>query len=340
MKLVKLTVNPEDIARQHGEKRNDKVTAAREFSRKECRPKSKSMSDLLLSCFVIAMLVCAGAAQADDGSAAAARSPSMGEVSAKLSNPLSDLWALQFENDFNWFDGDIVGGYQYGSVTIFQPVMPFNLSENWKLITRPIVPLVTRSPIAGDLKPDGNASFGYKSGLGDITVPILFSPKKKIGGHLMWGAGPTFVFPTGSHKGLTTNTWEAGPALVGVYQTKKITIGALGQYWWSYATQKSDNTSHTSHGSIFYFAFYNLPHAWQIGTNPSITYNDTATPGNKWNVPIGLTIGKTIKIGKTPVKFQLGVSKSIVRQDAFGQDWQIKLNITPVIPALVTRQIF
>ena len=104
-----------------------------------------------------------------------ARTPGMGEVSAKLSNPLSDLWALQFENDFNWFDGDIVGGYQYGSATIFQPVMPFNLSENWKLITRPIVPLVTRSPIASDLKPDGNASFGYKSGLGDITVPILFS---------------------------------------------------------------------------------------------------------------------------------------------------------------------
>ena len=134
-------------------------------------------------------------------------------------------------------------------------------------------------------------------------------------------------------------TWEAGPALVGVYATKKYTAGALGQYWWSFATQ-GGNKPHTSHGALLYFYFYNLPDAWQIGTNPTITYNNTATSGNQWNVPIGLTIGKTIKIGKTPVKIQLGVQKSVVNQDDFGQDWQIKLNITPVIPALVQRQLF
>jgi hypothetical protein len=29
-----------------------------------------------------------------------------------------------------------------------------------------------------------------------------------------------------------------------------------------------------------------------------------------------------------------------VRQDDFGQDWQIKLNIIPVIPALVKKPLF
>jgi hypothetical protein len=32
--------------------------------------------------------------------------------------------------------------------------------------------------------------------------------------------------------------------------------------------------------------------------------------------------------------------KSVVRQDDFGQDWQIKLNIIPVIPALVKEPLF
>ena len=44
--------------------------------------------------------------------------------------------------------------------------------------------------------------------------------------------------------------------------------------------------------------------------------------------------------GSLPVKFQFGVEKSVVSQDAFGQDWQIKLNIIPVIPALVKHPLF
>ena len=35
-----------------------------------------------------------------------------------------------------------------------------------------------------------------------------------------------------------------------------------------------------------------------------------------------------------------GIEKSAVRQDDFGQDWQVKLNIIPVIPALVKNPLF
>jgi hypothetical protein len=127
--------------------------------------------------------------------------------------------------------------------------------------------------------------------------------------------------------------------VAGVYKTEKVTTGAFGQYWWSFATQ-GNNKPDTSNGSIFYFYMYNLPDAWQIGTNPTITYNDKAPSGDKWNVPVGLTVAKTTKFGRLPVKFQFGIQKSVVRQDDFGQDWQIKLNIIPVIPALVKNPLF
>jgi hypothetical protein len=38
--------------------------------------------------------------------------------------------------------------------------------------------------------------------------------------------------------------------------------------------------------------------------------------------------------------FKFGVEKSVVRQDDFGKDWTIKLNVIPVIPALVKNPLF
>ena len=91
---------------------------------------------------------------------------------------------------------------------------------------------------------------------------------------------------------------------------------------------------------MLYFFIFNLPDAWQIGFNPTISYNDNAGSGNKWNVPVGLIVAKTTKFGKMPVKFQLGFEYSVVSQDSFGQVAQIKLNIIPVIPSLIKKPIF
>jgi hypothetical protein len=265
----------------------------------------------------------------------------LAELGAKLSNPLSDVWALFTEFDFNWSEGDISDGeHKFGSAMLFQPVLPFKFTDDWKLITRPVVPVIFGTPVPdGVNESQGRASFDYKNGLGDIQVPLLFSPNPKPGSRWMFGGGPSFVLPTATTDELGSDKWQAGPALVGVYKTEKVTTGALGQYWWSFATQ-GNNKPDTSNGSILYFYFYNLPDAWQIGTNPTVTYNDKATSGNRWNVPVGLTVAKTTKIGSLPVKFQFGVQKSVVRQDDFGQDWQIKLNIIPVLPALVKEPLF
>jgi hypothetical protein len=115
-------------------------------------------------------------------------------------------------------------------------------------------------------------------------------------------------------------------------------MGMLGQYWWSYS--ESGNDPSTSHGSILPFFFYNLPDAWQVGFSPTITYNDKATSGNEWNVPFGPMVAKMTKIGKMPVKFQVGVEYAIERQDAFGQEWRIRLNIIPVVKSVQKKPFF
>jgi len=121
-------------------------------------------------------------------------------------------------------------------------------------------------------------------------------------------------------------------------------VGLFGQYWWSYAeygnNSAGEDTPSTSHGVVLPFFFYNLPDAWQVGFLPNITYNDKATSGNKWNVPFGPVVTKMTKMGNLPVKLQLGVEYAVVRQDDFGPEWKIKLNIIPVIASLQKKPFF
>jgi hypothetical protein len=89
-----------------------------------------------------------------------------------------------------------------------------------------------------------------------------------------------------------------------------------------------------------YFFYWNLPDAWQVGFNPVITYDHKATKGNKWNVPVGLLVTKTVAIAKRPVKFQFGLEYSVVSEDDFGKRFMIKLNVIPVIQALIKKPLF
>ncbi len=92
--------------------------------------------------------------------------------------------------------------------------------------------------------------------------------------------------------------------------------------------------------NLLYFGFLNLPDAWQVGFNPNITYDRRQKRENRWNVPIGLVVSKTTAINKKPVKFQFGFEYSVVSQDDFGKRFLVKLNVIPVIEALVKHPIF
>jgi hypothetical protein len=272
----------------------------------------------------------------------------LAELLHKLADPTSSTWALFWEQDWTFSEGDFSNGSRRtGKQSIFQPIMPFEWSKNWKLLTRPTLPIIwstdvptgrrwNSSPVGSGsvviLQPDGSTTFDSKEGIGDFTLPMMFSPKKPAGAKWGWGLGPTFVFPTGSNDALTQHTFQAGPAALVTYKTKKFTAAFLGQYWWDYADTGSSNVG-SSHGSLLYSLWWNRPNAWQIGMNPTITYNDKAEGGsdNKWNVPIGGGVAKMILIGNTPVKIQVALEKSIVRQDEFGLDWNFRVNVIPVI---------
>jgi len=116
------------------------------------------------------------------------------EINKKLSNPISSIWALSFQQNTYWIDPGIDGKSTRNAVNFqFQPVTPVSLTENWNLITRPVFQLLSSAPYV-DL-----SGFHRVTGLGDTILASLVSPSPRLAGPWLLGLGPTFIFPTASN---------------------------------------------------------------------------------------------------------------------------------------------
>jgi hypothetical protein len=292
--------------------------------------------------FVLFMSV-SGAVSAEAQSSATAPAEAKGEMSAEelnrqLNNPVSSVWSMVFQNNYTqlksgsqdvpgWDEGDDKWFYNLN----FQPVLPLPLTRDWNLINRPVFPIFADRPV---LESDG---FDETGGLGDIGLVSLLSPAKTSGG-FFWGVGPSFIFPSASKDELGQEKWQAGPAAVGLHLGKEWIFGAFPQHWWSVAGN-SDRKS-TSQTNIQYFIWRLLPDQWQIGTAPNILIDWKADDDDKLTLPVGLGVGKLFKIGGLPIKFILEGQYAVISPDDFGQEWNIRFTVTPVLPSLIKDPIF
>jgi hypothetical protein len=263
---------------------------------------------------------------------------SLADIAHKLSDPTSNVWALFTEFDLSFSDGDVnAGNPKVGGDMNFQPILPIPLygegEDQWKIVARPSFPVIFRGAV-----PTSFDTFDHETGLGDMILPLAVAPPS---GNWLLGLGPTFLFPTATEDAFGREQFGIGPAGVLGYKTKQFTVGVFPQYFFKIGSIGNQaNKPDASFGNFLYFGYWNLPDAWQVGMNPVITYDNKATKGNKWNVPVGLLVAKTTAVANRPVKFQLGFEYSVVSQDDFGKRFMIKLNVIPVIGALVKSPIF
>ena len=299
---------------------------------------------LTLAVFVALLFIYVGEVlPADIQPSAASAAEAKGAMSAEelnrqLNNPVSSVWSMVFQNNYTqlksgsrdvpgWDEGDEKWFYNLN----FQPVLPLPLTRDWNLINRPVFPIFADRPV---LKTDG---FDEVDGLGDIGLVSLLSPAKTAGG-LLWGVGPTFIFPTATKDELGQEKWQAGPAAVGVYLGKEWIFGAFPQHWWSFAG--NDDRKSTSQTNIQYFIWRLFPGQWQVGTAPNILIDWKADDDNKLTLPVGLGVGKLFKIGGLPIKCILEGQYAVIHPDDFGQEWNIRFTVTPVLPSLIKNPIF
>jgi len=268
----------------------------------------------------------------------ASEEENLGEVSAKLSNPVSDLWAINMQFGINFSDGDLnEGAAEVGGFFQMQPALPIPLYKDgdrtWRMVLRPTIPVRLGAPV-----PKGYDDFDHETGLSDMLLPFLFAPSLD---HWILGAGPGFLLPTSTEDAFGRRQWGAGPAVVVGYKTRKFSAIVFPNYIWGFADRgDQDDTPDASFLTLQYAFTWNLPNAWQIGINNTASYDHQASSGNQWNVPIGPFVSKTVRFGNMPVKFQLAAEYSIVSQDDFGQRGQMKFSMTPVIPGLIQEPLF
>jgi hypothetical protein len=205
-------------------------------------------------------------------------------------NPVGNITVLPFQNNFNYGVGPFAR-FQYN--LNIEPVVPIMLKENLNLIARTIFPVIVEPSFA---PPTVCATVGCGStfGIGDVQEELFFAPKTKPG-QFVWGAGPALSFPTGSPQDiLGSGKWGAGIDAVGLVLPGKWVIGALVTQTWSFAGHP--DRADFSNFLVQPFINYNLKHDWAVSTAPEISANFDS-PMNKWAVPLGGGISKTLKAG-------------------------------------------
>lgn len=212
------------------------------------------------------------------------------ELAKQLQNPVASLISVPFQNNFDFDLGPNDDGFKY--TLNFQPVIPLSLSQDYNLIIRTIVPIISQD----DVIPGTN-----QSGLGDIVQSFFFSPKKPVGG-LILGFGPVFLYPSATDSLLGSEQWGAGPTGLVLKQTGGWTYGLLFNHLWSYTGDAGRN--YVDSTFLQPFLSYTTKTKTTFGVNTESTYD---WHNSQWIVPINLSVSQLIKLGQMPVSLGLGL---------------------------------
>jgi hypothetical protein len=248
------------------------------------------------------------------------------ELNRELTNPVSSLWSIS--NQFNNFE---LNNGQWNNNWNFQPVLPVSLTKDWNLITRPVMPFYNIVP--HETSP---GEFARDAGLGDLTLLELLSPANS--GNWVLGAGPTAIFPTATSHFTGQGKWQLGPSVVVGYLTKEFFIGVFPQQWWSIGGEHG--RPDTNQMNLQPIATIFFGEGWSFGYSGNILADWTAPSEDVWTVPVGLGLGKVVKLGRLPVKIQLAVQYMPVHPRISGQEWNVQVQITPVMPKLIKGVLF
>jgi hypothetical protein len=239
---------------------------------------------------------------------------------------VSSLWSIS--NQFNNFE---LNNGQWNNNWNFQPVMPVSLTKDWNLITRPVMPFYNIVP--HETSP---GEFARDAGLGDLALVELLSPANS--GNWILGAGPTAIFPTATSVFTGQGKWQLGPTVVIGYLTKQFFLGVFPQQWWSIGGEHFRQDTNQMNLQPIAAIFFG--EGWSLGYSGNILANWNAPSEDVWTVPVGLGLGKVVKLGRLPVKIQLALQYMPVHPRISGQEWNVQMQITPVLPKLIKGVLF
>lgn len=248
---------------------------------------------------------------------AAVADQSAEELARKLANPVAALISVPMQLNYDTDIGPADDGDRY--YLNVQPVVPISLNEQWNVISRTIIPLVTQDDIA--------PGSGRQSGLGDTVQSFFFSPKAPTAGGWIWGAGPVFLVPTGSDELLGQEQWGAGPTMVLLRQQGPWTYGALANHIESFAGK--DRRTDVSATFLQPFVNHTSPTGRSYVLNTESTYDWEA---EEWSVPVNVLVTQMLKVGNQRLQVGAGLRYWVDSPDSGPESFGVRLLVTFLFP--------
>ena len=230
-------------------------------------------------------------------------------------NPVSDMISLPIQNNTNFNVGPSSATQ---NITNIQPVIPFALDDDWNVITRTILPIVSQ--------PGLTLGQGRVNGVGDATFTAFLSPR--AASKVIWGVGPVVLLPTASNDRLGSDKWGVGPSAVVLTMPGNWVIGSLVSNIWSTGGAGAQDVNSFTWQ---YFVNYNMENGWYLTSAPIITANWEAPSDNRWTVPFGGGVGKIFRIGKQALNGQISAYYNAKAPDN-AADWQLRAQLQFLFP--------
>jgi hypothetical protein len=235
-------------------------------------------------------------------------------LAKQTQNPVGDIVSVPFQFNFN-------SGGAYQDQTFFnlnfQPVIPIHLTPKLIYIARTIVPIVGI--------PTGNG-VSY-SGIGDIQEQTFFTPGKTY--KIIVGIGPAFSFPTATAYPAKTGTYAGGASAVVLAMPGPWVLGSL----FTQLSPMHDSGGEPKANNFLwqYFINYNFGKGWALSSAPSITANWDQGTGQKWTVPVGGGISRTLVFNRQPMTLGFQYYYNPVRPDSSASS-TVRFNVALIYP--------
>jgi hypothetical protein len=267
-----------------------------------------AVSGVALLVMLASLAIAVPASAADDQTA---------ELAQQLSNPVANLISVPIQyNDDEYGDANL--GAEAARV-IFQPVVPFELNDDWLLITRTLLPFVDQQ---GFPLPQLNGS-----GMGDITASQYFSPKAPTAGGWIWGVGPIESFPTAAEDAFGTGKYSLGVTAVVLKQSGPWTVGYLGAHLWSVGGD--DLRPDVDVTTMQPFFSYTTKTYTTVGAYTETLYD---WESDQWTVPVIVQVGQMFKVGSQIMQLALG-GKYWAEAPVNGPTgWGLRVQLTLLFP--------
>jgi len=168
---------------------------------------------------------------------------------------------------------------------------------------------------------------GGVAGFGDLNYFDIGLIPAKWG---RWGPGITMVIPTGaSTTALTAGKWQFGPALAVIISSiPDLQFGLVLQNPISFAGPSQRPTVNAL--TISPTLTYNFPDGWFAGYSDFVMQFNWED-GGAATIPVGLQVGKVLRLGKRPFVFSAEAATLVARASDVDPEWVIGLEAAWVI---------